>query len=199
LPEGLIGAEEVSKVSEKIKAEEIYLKDLFGSKFLFEIPDFQRPFSWETDNFNQLVGDLKDAVIFNQERYGDNFEQYEPYFLGTIILWTQELKSDGSGKYTVIDGQQRLTSLAVLIASLRDLTENQDFKQTLQNKIFQKANQAEGTPEHVRLQVREKERDFFRKYILELRGTLQICKLEKKDLTEPKEHLLQAIETFRDK
>jgi len=186
-------------VSEKIKAEEIYLKDLFGSKFLFEIPDFQRPFSWDIDNFDQLVGDIKDTISFNQDRYGADLEQYEPYFLGTLILWARDLKGDGSGQYTVIDGQQRLTSLTILIACLRDITTNIDFEATLQSKIFQKANLAEGTPECVRLQVRERERSFFRQYILEPGGTKKLNERElgRTELSQTKERVLRAVETFR--
>lgn len=39
-------------------------------------------------------------------------DYYEPYFLGSIILQGEE-KPDGSGEYAIIDGQQRLVSLAI--------------------------------------------------------------------------------------
>ena len=97
--------------TEKIKAHEITLKDLFGDKYIFEIPNFQRPFTWEKENFEQLFTDIKDALDLNKENYGDKIEDYEPYFLGSVILWIKDLKDDGSGVYAVIDGQQRLVTL----------------------------------------------------------------------------------------
>ena len=45
-----------------IEADDVFLKDLYGDKFLFDIPDFQRPFSWEEEHFAQLVDDIKDAL-----------------------------------------------------------------------------------------------------------------------------------------
>jgi len=45
-------------VEEKISAKEVYIKNLFGHKYLFEIPNFQRPFSWEKDNFAHLSDDI---------------------------------------------------------------------------------------------------------------------------------------------
>ena len=88
-------------------------------------------------NFELLFTDIKDALNLNKENYGDKIEDYEPYFLGSVILWTKNLKDDGSGVYAVIDGQQRLVSLAILIAVMRDLTDSAKAKNTLQRKIYQ--------------------------------------------------------------
>lgn len=172
----------------KIEAREVYLKDLFGDKFLFEIPDFQRQFAWEKENFDQLVDDIKDAL--------DTFAGKEPYFLGSIILWTQQLEDDGSGLYAIIDGQQRLTSLAILMASLRDVTEDDDAQEALQNCIYQEANKYSGTQECVRVKVREREYDFFKEYILAKKGTEQLRHLDHLQLSEPKQHIAQAAEVF---
>ncbi len=46
----------------KIRAYEIRLKKLLGEGYLFEIPDYQRPFVWETKNFEQLLDDIKQAL-----------------------------------------------------------------------------------------------------------------------------------------
>jgi uncharacterized protein with ParB-like and HNH nuclease domain len=173
-----------------IKAGEIYIKDLFNNKYLFEVPDFQRPFSWEKENFEDLFDDIQQAIQTNNERFGDKFDEYEPYFLGSIILWTKELKDDGSGKYGIIDGQQRLTSLSILVAVMRDLTKDEDTKNDLQEMIYQKAKKALGTPESVRLDVRDKEKEFFRDYVLEPGGTKK-AGLNK--LSEPKQHIMDAI------
>ena len=184
-------------ITEKIKAHEITLKDLFGDKYIFEIPNFQRPFAWEKENFEQLFTDIKDALELNKENYGDKIEDYEPYFLGSVILWTKDLKDDGSGVYAVIDGQQRLVSLAILMAVMRDLTDSAKAKNTLQRKIYQEPDEFSGTPESVRIRMREKEAEFFKKYVLTEGGTNRINSIDKKSLTEPRRHMLEAIEVFK--
>jgi len=179
-------------LEERIKAGEIYIKDLFGDKYLFEIPNFQRAFAWEKENFELLFSDIKDALQLNQEN-GKKFDDYEPYFLGSIILWIKRLKDDGSGEYAIIDGQQRLVSLAILMAVMRDLTNDSDYGMDLQTSIYQKASKAKGTSEKVRIKVREKEEDFFKKHILKEGGT-NVKGIDKSSLSEPKQHMVEAIE-----
>jgi len=174
----------------KIEAREVYLKDLFGDKFLFEVPDFQRQFAWEKENFDQLVDDIKDAL--------DAFEGKEPYFLGSIILWTQQRADDGSGLYAIIDGQQRLTSLVILMACLRDLTEDDRAKKALQERIYQEADEYSGTQECVRVKIRAREYDFFKEYILTEKGTEKLRHLDCSRLSEPKQHMVQAAKVFHD-
>ena len=155
---------------------------------MFEIPDFQRQFAWEKENFEQLVEDIKDAI--------DTFDGNEPYFLGSIILWTKHLKEDGSGLYAVVDGQQRLISLAILMACLRDLTQDTRAKETLQRCIYQEEDEYSGTQERVRIRVRDKEYDFFKKYILTEYGTEELNDLDYLQLSEPQQHIVQASEVF---
>jgi len=181
-------------IEERIKAGEIYIKDLFGDKYLFEIPNFQRSFAWEKEKFEQLFSDIKDALQLNQEN-GKKFGEYEPYFLGSIILQGEE-KPDGSGEYAIIDGQQRLVSLAILMAVMRDLTNDSDYGMDLQTSIYQKASKAKGTSEKVRIKVREKEEDFFKNYILKEDGT-NVKGIDKSSLSEPKQHMVEAIEIFK--
>ena len=182
-------------LEERIKAGEIYIKDLFGDKYLFEIPNFQRAFAWEKENFELLFSDIKDALQLNKEN-GKEFDDYEPYFLGSIILWIKRLKDDGSGEYAIIDGQQRLVSLAILMAVMRDLTNDSDYRMDLQTSIYQKVSRARGTPEKVRIKVREKEEDFFKDHILKENGT-DISRIDKSSLSEPKQHMVEAIEIFK--
>jgi uncharacterized protein with ParB-like and HNH nuclease domain len=182
-------------LEERIKAGEIYIKDLFGDKYLFEIPNFQRAFAWEKENSELLFSDIKDALQLNQEN-GKKFDDYEPYFLGSIILWIKRLKDDGSGEYAVIDGQQRLVSLAILMAVMRDLTNDSDYGMDLQTSIYQKASKAKGTSEKVRIKVREKEEDFFKNHILKEDGT-NVKGIDKSSLSEPKQHMVEAIEIFK--
>jgi uncharacterized protein with ParB-like and HNH nuclease domain len=193
---------------EKIRAAEIVINDLFGDKYLFEVPDYQRPFVWEKENFEQLFDDIKSEIDKNQEQYNKNLPNYESYFLGSIVLYQKELRSSGYGKYEIIDGRQRLVSLAILMAVIRDLAfsvNNQKAKDTMQKKICQEENEYEGTQASVRIAVKENEKEFFKKYILTSDGFSQIRKgkdLEKslkrlrQKLNRSENHMLDAIEVF---
>ncbi|WP_137698242.1 DUF262 domain-containing protein [Ruminiclostridium herbifermentans] len=171
----------------KIEAKEILVKDLFDSKFLFRVPEYQRQFSWENDNFDQLFEDIKESL----ESEEDN------YFLGSVILQVNEINLDGSGIYDIVDGQQRLTTITILLAVMRDLTNSTQAKATLQEKIYQKENEYMGTKEEVRIHVRDREKDFFRKYVLEEEGTKKAT--IKNNLSEPQQRIVTAIEVFRNK
>ncbi|MFW6016204.1 MAG: DUF262 domain-containing protein [bacterium] len=183
-------------MSTKINASEKYIKDLFSDKYLFEIPSFQRPYSWNKENIEQLFEDLKEAIENNITNYDKEIDKYEPYFLGSIIICSNNIKEDGSGKYNVIDGQQRLTSLVILMAVMRDLTDNADAQDAISEKIYQKQDVFNGTDESIRLKVRDKELDFYRKYILENGGTKKIQSIKKSKLSEPKRNFVEAIEIF---
>ena len=184
--------------TEKVKAKEYYIKDLLSNKFLFEIPDYQRAYSWTKENLKQLVEDIWESVELNKARGNKEFDQYEPYFLGSIVLCSKEYKDDGCGIYDVIDGQQRLTSIIMLIAAIRDLIGNEEYKKVLSDLIYQKPNVLMGIKESIRVKARGKEEEFFKKYILTNGGTELVKDLDMEELSEAKQNMVNAIEVFRD-
>lgn len=185
--------------TEKIKAKEHYIKDLFSDKFLFEIPDYQRAYSWTRENLNALVDDIEESIELNKRDYLDDYEQYEPYFIGSIVLCSKQSKDDGWGLYDVIDGQQRLTSIIILVAVIRDLVESEEYKKVLSSLIYQKPNELLGIKESLRVKVRGKEVDFFKEYILTEDGTKKIDSIEREELDDAKLNMISAIEIFRSK
>lgn len=100
----------------KLDAGEHPLGKVFSSDFEFAIPDYQRPYSWGTEQALQLLDDLNGAI----DRDPD-----EPYFLGSLVL-----VRDNGRRAEVIDGQQRLTTLSILFAVMRDLTGNDDLRKS---------------------------------------------------------------------
>jgi uncharacterized protein with ParB-like and HNH nuclease domain len=89
-----------------MKAEERTIIKVLTEQICYEIPPYQRPYSWERDNVEQLLQDVWDAC--------ENSEQ--EYFIGSLITIEKELDS----RYEVVDGQQRLTTLNLILARLRD-------------------------------------------------------------------------------
>ncbi|WP_433596860.1 DUF262 domain-containing protein [Limosilactobacillus reuteri] len=95
-----------------MKADSIHLFDFLGSsKTIFEIPVFQRNYEWDKDQCEQLFKDLTVAARTNTD-----------HFIGAIVYVT-ETGNKMSHIYRIIDGQQRLTSLTLLLKALSDADE----------------------------------------------------------------------------
>lgn len=188
----------------QIDAKEEYLSKLYDD-YYYQIPDFQRPFSWSEDNFVDLIDDLTDAYDEGRSSHGklldaegklrkDALDAYEPYFLGSIILNA----GGGSGdRHDVIDGQQRITSLAILIAVLRD-TEGIDQSQKLGKLIYEEDDPLSGKEEKARLEIRQRDMEFFSQRVLDNGATENVMTPKNGD-TESEENILQAIRTFRER
>jgi len=148
-------------MTEKIKkksltAHECPINKIFCDDYLFEIPSYQRPYSWTTEQASELVMDLQDYI---KGKKGD-IETLNPYFLGSIVL----VKADKS-ESEVIDGQQRLTTLTILFSVLRYLVEDQDVKNEITKYLGQKGSKLLRTKDTFRILLRPRDRDFFQKNI----------------------------------
>jgi uncharacterized protein with ParB-like and HNH nuclease domain len=80
----------------------------------FAIDEYQREYKWEKENIDELLTDLRDKFL-NSYQQGDpttKVSEYEDYFLGSIIV------SKRNNKNYLVDGQQRVTSLTLLLIYL---------------------------------------------------------------------------------
>lgn len=139
-------------MSTKIKGAEYPLSKIFSSDFNYEIPPFQRPYAWTEEEAGTLFDDLYDFYVTEADD--------EQYFLGSIVLVKEEDKPDAE----VIDGQQRLTTLTILLAVITSkLTgENRDdFK----NYIIEPGRASQGLASKPRVHIRKRDNDFFKKYV----------------------------------
>jgi uncharacterized protein with ParB-like and HNH nuclease domain len=80
----------------------------------FVVPLFQRPYSWSKDNWATLWGDILETYETPMD------EALRPHFLGSIVTKSLPNTPTGVSPFLLIDGQQRLTTLTVLLAALRD-------------------------------------------------------------------------------
>lgn len=83
------------------------IREIFNRGRNLEIPFFQRAYVWKEDQWQRFLEDMR---MVSQSR--------KPYFLGSIILKQQETTSNQDAKLTVIDGQQRLTTLNIFLKVL---------------------------------------------------------------------------------
>ncbi len=91
----------------KIRSIDKDIKDIFESGF-YRIPRFQRPYSWDRDNIEDFWTD----VVVNADA---------DYFIGSMVVF----KPQHSNTAGVVDGQQRLTTITMILAALRNgLKEN---------------------------------------------------------------------------
>jgi uncharacterized protein with ParB-like and HNH nuclease domain len=100
-----------------MKASETSLRNLLEGTKQFQIPLFQRPYSWKEKNWNALWEDL--MSLYNEEVKGF-------YFLGPIVTQSVPGTAEGISPFIVIDGQQRLTTLTILLAALRNYLKKSD-------------------------------------------------------------------------
>ena len=80
----------------------------------FSIDEYQREYKWEKKNIDELLRDLQEKFesFYRPEHDTKKISSYEEYFLGSIIV------SKRNGKNYLIDGQQRITSLTLLLICL---------------------------------------------------------------------------------
>jgi uncharacterized protein with ParB-like and HNH nuclease domain len=127
-------------MSQPIKAEVKNLRAVFGSPDSFyQIPDFQRPYSWNAEHISQLIEDLFDA-------FNDNMDEY---FCGSLVL----AKNVEDNRLDVIDGQQRLTTFTILLCVFRDIYKG--FLNEAQKTIISRCiRDFQGSTEKERLRFR---------------------------------------------
>jgi uncharacterized protein DUF262 len=110
----------------KLEAHERQVSKVLCTDYDFAIPAYQRPYAWEPEQAQELLEDLSHALDHSSQ---------EPYFLGSIVL----VKPEDDPQCDVIDGQQRLTTLTILRAVLRELSQNEKIRQGLNLQIWEPA------------------------------------------------------------
>jgi uncharacterized protein with ParB-like and HNH nuclease domain len=121
----------MTQESLKIESKDLSIEDLY--KDFYTVPDFQREFVWERDQVERLLQDVQDE-FYNED--GQLIKGPE-YFLGSIVVCRAE-----DGTWSLIDGQQRMTTIYLVLCAIRDLL--REFKEepnsTLLSQIAFAAN-----------------------------------------------------------
>jgi hypothetical protein len=146
-------------MAKSLEAHDKLIREIFEGSYQFQIPDYQRPYAWTTEQaeelFNDLISALQDAKTSGTT---------SQYFLGSIVL----IKKDREPKSSVVDGQQRLSTLTMLFAALR--VEMPEAADDITDFLYKKGKASLGEVNEYRLIAREEDADFFRINIQEPGG-----------------------------
>lgn len=156
-------------MAKTLVAHEQPIQKVFSDDYVFSIPDYQRPYSWTTEQARELLEDLLGFVEANPGAIAD----MPTYFLGSIVL----IKSE-SPEADVVDGQQRLTTLTLLLAAIRANISNEKQRSQITKRLYEEGDTFSGTEDRFRLTLRERDAEFFQKYVQRDGGFGDLLKLE---------------------
>lgn len=121
----------------KLNVDQKNIKDLLTDKSSnFLIPDYQRPYAWEENECQTLWDDIFSFAFPDNDV--EAFDKNDEYFLGAIVTY----KNRDTGQSEVIDGQQRLTTLLLLLRAFYDRFEHmkdnksQDMRKNISTCIW---------------------------------------------------------------
>jgi len=135
----------------KLNVDQTSIKRLFEDKKSdFLIPDYQRPYAWSQDECQTLWEDIFEFAFPDQD--SSKFNSDEEYYLGPIVTF-----KNNDGKLEIIDGQQRLTTLMLLLRAFYSkfgYMQDENSKKTRENieKCIWKTDEF-GNPDKTALKI----------------------------------------------
>ncbi|GAA9670450.1 DUF262 domain-containing protein [Helicobacter pylori] len=153
------------------------IKEIFQAEG-YSIPNYQRDYAWKDKNFRDLWEDLEEAIEYNKKGQG--------HFIGTMVVAKNE---DNKKLYDIIDGQQRTTTIFMLLHVLAN-EQNEKDKQETRKYLYQKGE--------LKLEVAPQNQSFF-KASLEATEKGNISHCEKDADTEGKQNLFEVLKAILDK
>lgn len=156
-------------MSHTLTAKSQSLAKIFSDDYVFTIPSYQRPYAWGRDQAQELLDDLLGALASAPAQLSDA----APYFLGSIVL----IKGEASPEATVVDGQQRLTTLTLLLSAVRATVQDAAVQSGITKRIYEHGDVVSATQARYRLLLRERDRDFFRQYVQHENGLQALAQL----------------------
>lgn len=130
----------------EIKYEFLGIGTLIKNRSL-RVPIHQRPYSWFDEHVLALLNDIK-----------SNFNE-EEYFLGTVVL------TESNSNYEIVDGQQRITTVSLIYACLRDSFSEERDSDDIQTKYLSTYDIR--TKEYLpRIELSQQDNDFYRSLII---------------------------------
>lgn len=140
-----------------MKASEVKLQHLLDGRLQYQVPLFQRTYEWEEKHWQTLWDDILEIYYLDEPR---------GHFMGAIVTLPIPDAPERAAKHMLIDGQQRLTTLFIILAAIRSAAKVKD--KTLENVIQDECltNPHALTPEEKeKLRPTQRDRELFRQVI----------------------------------
>jgi hypothetical protein len=166
--------------------QQLTVSSLFSEGRNFEFPPFQRPYRWSVDDAELLLQDLIGACFGS-----DQAPSSPEYFIGSIVLTRGEGRAE-----TVIDGRQRLTTLFILLAVLRDLEDDAKRKSALHHLLFDEPNSVKRVTGGYRLRFSGVDEGPVEKWIA-AQGATARAPTPEDDISERQQRMVQVAAIFR--
>lgn len=140
-----------------MQAKETRLQEIIEGTKQYVIPLFQRAYSWQPKEWSILWNDIVELA-----------EQENPraHFMGAIVTMSTTSVPHGVSKYLLIDGQQRLTTISIILALLREKareTGNNKLADKIHNTLL--VNQYEEGSDHYKLLPTQIDRRIYQQII----------------------------------
>lgn len=139
-----------------MKASETNFQPIIEGTKQYVIPLFQRPYSWQKQQWEMLWDDLI-SLCENEEPHN--------HFIGSIVTMPTMTVPQSFSKYLLIDGQQRLTTIFVLLALLRDQAELHDYSLSEQIQELMLVNKFKEDNDYFKLLPTQIDRSTFQNII----------------------------------
>ena len=169
---------------ETIEAKELHLVRVFSNEYLSEIPEYQRPYAWTTEE----VGDLLDDLFYAMDK-DEEINETPPYFLGSIVIINDSTST--STRAYIVDGQQRITTLTILFCVLRELSTDENLRNTLSKYVREESDILAGVEGRFRLSVRKRDRDLFQAKVQMTGALADFLKHPPADLSDSQQRMFE--------
>lgn len=149
-------------MTEGLKAQHSTLSELLCAGVEMAMPPYQRSYSWDVEEAEALLSDLLEIA-----------DSSDLHFIGAIVL-----VQESSGRYLIVDGQQRLTTLTILLSVLRDFAQDEAHAGELQKLIVDAPDTDSKQAPRWRISLNHLDGPYFR-------SAVQVSGSTRSDLIEP--------------
>lgn len=110
-----------------MKANDLSILEFIGNNNhkVFIIPPFQRNYEWTAKQCDELFDDIVSA-----------HEKGKPHYLGNIVYYTGKNNGAAFTELILIDGQQRITTIILLLCAIRDLSDDEELKESIDDQYL---------------------------------------------------------------
>lgn len=145
-----------------------YIKDIFAADQFYNVPEYQRPYVWGEEQILALLEDVSKAMETDEKK---------EYFLGCMIWNTRKERDRNSVEYEyqdILDGQQRFITTLLLHAVIRDLSNEDRLKESVQKRLVQEADIYDNIPARNRIEFEIRDdKEFLDIYVINNDGQIK--------------------------